>query len=464
MDFRRISDQDGFQTRVVADSHSQPIERLPRELLNRIFSMLSGALIPKIDEARDVIGVMRVSTIWKNVVLRSKEIKKNLLIARVNKILDSIGDVRVKAGSLHDIAIVRASSGDIEGALATAELISDRSQKAFAIIKIAYKESSSQGLQTLSQVSLLADAIERVNNKIFIQNQMVVAYADFGNKEQAALLFSQIKTAATNMIDPQYSSEILRDIVYTQIKLGEVEEALATAASITNPSEKSEALCVIAKYYAGTGNFEKAKAIAQNIEDQDQRVASLCDIAAIQMTKGDAAGAKVSFNQAKEMCDEIEELLLKDEMLSEISSSQARAQYIEDALITAEDICDAYQKDYAFLSIASAQAKLGLVEKAKATLININDFGLYRKTLVAITSAQAKAGDMEGAQKTLLSIPDEYNQSSALSEIVIAYVNAGHIEQAEKIVSTIVDPSLKIKVLLKIYSALGVLAKKGTVS
>jgi len=318
---------------------------------------------------------------------------------------------RIKDGGLRDVALgiiaeARAKAGDIQGALASARSINDKTLRA-------------RSLDRIVGVQVIAEDIQGT----------------------AWSISEALATARSIEVEGFRSSAVSR-IVKLQIATGEFQNALITARAIENTSEREEAIRQIVVAQATAGDVEGALNAARNFNSELNRAGALSSVAGILVSVGDIL-------RAGDIARRFEVEMLRSIIFSRIAMAQADAGDFEGALTTAQNT---KRRDSRTLShIAEAQANDGDVQGAITTARSIKSELSRTVTFISVARVLAAAGDIDGAMSVTQSIESEHSRGEAFSHIAGMLANAGNVQDALRI-------ALRIKAQSHRAAALGRIA------
>jgi tetratricopeptide (TPR) repeat protein len=256
------------------------------------------------------------------------------------------------------IARAQVETGNIAGALNTAERIGDLIFKEYALASIAEAQATAGDIgAALTTNGLFQDPDRKLENLIRIAK----AQAKNGDNTGAKKTLAPVIEAGGPAKNP---ARWLREIAPIQAMSGDIAGARQTADLIQDPYDRSVALLFIAATQTKSGDIVGARQTAEHIGDPGIKSYTQRVIARAQATSGD----------------------------------------IESALQTADLIQDPYDRSGALLDIADAQTKHGDnagAQKTLASAISVADLAeSSARCLHNIAQAQAKLGDLAGARKT----------------------------------------------------------------
>jgi hypothetical protein len=153
------------------------------------------------------------------------------------------------------IACDQVSAGDLAGAMATASLIGDQSQKAMTYWAIAYRQ------------------------------------AKMGDSAGARLTLDLAREEAAQIKEDFTRSATYRLIARVQASVGDMAGAKATAEQISDQEKKSQTYFAIAQTQMKTGDWTGAKATALQIGDEDLKVQTQDEIVTAEAKTGGISAA-----------------------------------------------------------------------------------------------------------------------------------------------------------------------------
>lgn len=360
-----------------------------------------------------------------------------------------------KANAIADIIKAMAKAGQTQQALAVADRIDDDRTKAEALQDIA--EALAAAGQT-QQALAVADRIDDDHTKAYVLQVIADMLTKADRSQQAAQVLFQVRAAADKIKDPYQKDKRLREIVAALTKVGQTQEALATAEKIDDAETKAEALEEMAETLTETGLFHEALAAAERIGEPVLAAETLIKIADALITVGQNQQAVQILNQSLAASDKI----ISDEMrkvyaLADITEALAAAGQIQQALATADKIdykfyvgdkVDVLEDIFAVLKTADH------IKQALAAVDRINDDRTKAEALRALAQALAAAGQTQQALALADRIDDDRTKAEALRGIAEALAAAGETQQALAIVDKVGTAEIKAKALQVIAGAL----------
>ena len=213
--------------------------------------------------------------------------------------------------------------------------------------------------------------------------------------------------------DDSSRSEAIKQITQTQVKLGDLNSALATARSISDDIAMAQALRPVVESQLEKGDISAATATCRLIRNEDWRAGTLCDIAVKQADVGDFSAA-----------------------LKTIAS-----------IGKSESYSIQWSTHRALMVIAVMQANAGDKQAAAATLkmaIKIWDSATFELGkwvhIGEIAVAYAEIGDFASAISVARSNTSESHKLSALNDISVIQAKSGNAQAAR----TTLEESLRV--------------------
>lgn len=286
-------------------------------------------------------------------------------------------------------ATAQARRGDVAGAKAIANIITDRSFRAEAVSGIAMAQAKAGDV---TGAKATVGAITEDSHKASALAEIGAAQAKAGDKAGATQSLAQAEALANASKDPWGKNVALRDLAVAQAKAGDVINARITAGVVgTLPLDSPSAWRGIAKVQARAGDIAGAKATANASAEKEDKALALSDVALAQARSGDRAGASETFAEAK---------------------------------AAAGPPTESY-KGMTWCEIAAAQAKAADITAAQATINSVTEEGFKSIALAAIAAAQVEAGDLAGAKVTVnAGMGDHFDDQRRLFPGLVAIVAA----------------------------------------
>jgi tetratricopeptide (TPR) repeat protein len=292
------------------------------------------------DEYQNKLSALRnIASIQKrkgDFIALAKTIEQQLRL--LDQILQraEIGKDEAKRDALlGEISLTQALAGDIQGALAMAEAIQDRTKKkdalnflgttlsergntvneaiesenhtedpekrSYAFQDIAKKQvtlgdldAAAVSLQESYRSALMMDGPIRL--KVFALNKIAIAFGEIGNKEKARNVLLEALKITLEMKDIFEQGDLLQKITQAQAQMGAFEEAIQTIAAINDtPANQTWiefAWGDIALAYSKRGAMKEAFSAVERIpKDRLWRVETLGNIGTIQAKDRDSSTA-----------------------------------------------------------------------------------------------------------------------------------------------------------------------------
>ena len=185
--------------------------------------------------------------------LKSKDLDSALAIAQL------IGHERTRYDRIHQVANARIGAGELETALATAELL-DEGRRDSVRNKVAKAHLKSGNLENALAIAQLIGH-ERTRYERIHQ----VANARIGAGEMETAL------ATAELLDEGRRDAVRNKVAKAHLKSKDLEKALAIAGTIVHTGTRDTQYYYIAEGQINAGDLEKALSTAELIERQDWR-------------------------------------------------------------------------------------------------------------------------------------------------------------------------------------------------
>jgi len=233
----------------------------------------------------------------------------------------------------------------------------------------------------------------------------------------------------------------LRDIAVALAKVGDTEEAIRMAKSISEEYEIALALVGVADARADAGDIPNSERVLglvpQHISAIDPFDSHLKSNAQAHMAKSYAKMGQ--FQTARKLVSISEDNIDLPMVLGEIAKRQAFAGNVSAAIKTLSDI-GYYDSWTICIELVKKGKDNDSLEIAKA----VDDVGDRDSTMIAISVAQAETGDIQGAAETIGSIQDVDSKASAWIRI---------IDMHRKNNATVFPPELLEKALIDVQNS-----------
>lgn len=272
-----------------------------------------------------------------------------------------------------------------------------------------------------------------ISNESMRARTLAVIAAEYGHaaienaalKARLTLLRARLAVPDRDTAPPNLLGIVWSEIASTEARLGDLDDALATASGIDDEYMRDFALVSIAGIQAAENDIVGALLSAARISDATYHAWALREIARAQAEIGDLAS---SLQTAKD----IGPPRWRDAALLNIALTLARAGHRSEALEVAGGIGQGSLRAW----VASlAAAKAGNVEGALRIASGINDS--RGSALGDIAQAVAEGGDVAGSLRIANGIEDADARSAALASIAEAQADGGDFAGALRTSRTI---------------------------
>ena len=291
------------------------------------------------------------------------------------QLADQLGGYKVEA--LRDIAIAQAHAGDIEGALKTGTIIEWGQPKATFLGAVAVAQAKAGDRKaaqaTLQEIRRIADTLQKQTLP-----------REIGRSFRMASL-----------------ARVREQLAMAQLRMGDLNAALQTAATIDSPYENAQVLLEIGTAQAAAGKKGDALETLRSAASAAEKIKP--------GTGSEGRGGPSGPSGLPESA--------KAATMRVIAEEQAKLRDVEGALRTVASIPTSCEKD-----------------TARAGIVN----------------AQAEAGDVQGGLQTLAAIQDENDKAFAIGRLAKAQVQAGNERGALALVAQQTSALLKVHALLGI--------------
>ncbi len=369
-------------------------------------------------------------------------------------ILDRAQDLALSAppdgardGALRTVAAAQARSGDIAGALASAEAIDSGQLRNSSVIHTAATQArTGDAAGALSTIG----AIEEGPDLAFALFEVSAALAQAGDDEAAMQV-------AKELTEPIERASAISLIAQAQTGAGDFAAARATAAAIDVADARAQALVFIAQSEANAGDYAAAEAALEGLDDPFARDQVLATLASSLAFGGEADAALATVRR-------IGDASLRDRALHLLALARAQAEDFAAALALVGDIEGALQRASSLSRIAGLQAGAGDLDGALGTTRWIADLAARTDALRAV--AGQVAGDRPSAARQILieaegvagRIEDERLREALLTSLARAQAQAGFLKSLAKLVERApegVDRDSRLHFLVQGYLAEG---------
>lgn len=260
----------------------------------------------------------------------------------------TIQNVGVRADTLYQIAVIQAEAGDTEGALRTAATIQRDPPKSWALRIIAIAQAKAGDIKgALKTAATIQSNIYKASAfyKASALMEIAVAQVKAGDQDEAAATFQEALRIAATIQDNRRKTDALQRIAVAQAKVGDVKGSLETAAMIRIDSSKASTLQEIAVSRVKAGDVKGAFQIAAIIQDESYKANALHDIAIAQAEAGDV-------RSALQTAGAIQNSSTKGYALRRIAAAQAKAGDVKEALSWSANLESPLHKSHALLGVA----------------------------------------------------------------------------------------------------------------
>jgi tetratricopeptide (TPR) repeat protein len=346
-------------------------------------------------------------------------------LSTVNLVVSTQLDMR--NFSLEVIAITQARAGNKPDAYRTVESIDgDSAKKASLLAQIA--TACAQANDPLGAAEALKKAFESAAI-ISDDSQKAFALAAIAEGQANADDVGRATETATHITDEFQRSRALGAIVSLDAKRGRIKEAWKTAIAMPNGYWKALALGDVGlASMKSRGNVTDAEAtlqeavnIAARISETYWKVLALTEVGLRQAQAGEQLRAVATFRQALQFA-----ILLADRFksypLSKLAAAQVEAGDMNAATTTFKQIpytADLNDLGMHLSAFAEAQAKAGDFKGALKTAARIEHVERHAFALAGIAAAQAKLGNVREAREWAMKETTPFSKAYILLGVVV---------------------------------------------
>ncbi|MCW3056023.1 MAG: repeat-containing protein [Chthonomonadales bacterium] len=318
-------------------------------------------------------------------------------IAQAEQIVATISEEDLRVWALEDVAIVRAQTGDYEGARAIARTLKSEEAKARILLAMAiqmlYDGEYEEGVKII-------DGIGSPQAKVRAYLDIIDTLTDLKQKMVAlevVIKAREVKLPA-NVSENYYFILVGRALA----RAGKPEITSAWASSIKSRDFEANvtrpALFAIAKAY--NHDLAGAQAKYAELHFAPMQITVLESIVEVQLRSGDRRGAAATGKQIIEIVQTIAvspmRVLMNLARLQHANGDPAEAQA---TFRTAIDIALKHQDEVGLGQIAATQADTGDVDGALKTMGQMKEALNQMPVRKAIASFRAKSGDVRSARE-----------------------------------------------------------------
>jgi len=311
------------------------------------------------------------------------------ILRQASDLLGSISE-RDRQGLEVGIVAERARSGDLDGALAEAQLLQRPEAKKQALGCIANAMDYSGNLS--GALSLIGTLDESQRGSLYAT--LSGFHATRGDLEGALRISSLIQRDPTDLVHS------LLQIAKEQSKSGDQASAKSTLG--------------------------RAFGIAENALKEDPNIPTLfMAIALAQSEIGEATGAETSLSHYADIVHHTKDPVWKANFLPTIATALAEIGDIDGALRAVEELPPGSGRDAPLMLIAGELAHRGNLSDAFKSVSRISEAQTKTAGFQRIADVQARSGDGVAALETISMIPDLGRRAAALSALALAQAEKG---------------------------------------
>jgi RNA polymerase sigma factor (sigma-70 family) len=324
-------------------------------------------------------------------------------------------------------------------ALEAADAIDDKAARINILVQIALVQdqvgNKTDAVKSLDAALRLVDDVPEFSRGMAL-HYITTTQVGMHNSKAALKAIDLVKNA-------DQKNHLLFLIAAKQAEIGDVEDALKTAETITDYS-KDSALAIVAAAQAKAGDVKAALQTAERLRHQPlSRGSALEEIAVAQAKSGDKPAAASSLQEALKL--EVATLAgedSKNHARARLAILQAQIGDIPGALTSAAGLpvqtdAESADKVHALRGIALEQRKAGDLKGARRTIGSIEDKERQARALIALADSQTEAGEKKAALETLTAalrladeLPNAEQRTACHRDIARAQLKAGDSKPA----------------------------------
>ena len=308
------------------------------------------------------------------------------------------------------------------------------------------------------EAEVAAESVEKDNLRDWALSDIIRAQARIGQSEEA------LRVART-ISDPRSVIAALSGIAVALARAGRTEEALAAAQQVPDAALRDKALRAVAEGQLAAGRPDFAEATVSLIEAPHERLPTLVSTAHSYLAFGYDEVAHGLAMEAERLAQSITAELFREWALGEMASLMAAVGEGAKANVMIAQIGSAKNRVQALCDIVIAELRGGREKRARQTL------EIARSTMAAISrpqdrqlaraclaSSYASLAEFEEALKQARGIEFGYTHSFVLNRIVLAMARNGDGVEAVDLAETIQDEKLRISTFVTMS---GIARKRG---
>jgi hypothetical protein len=251
--------------------------------------------------------------------------------------------------------------------------------------------------------------------------------------------------AADQAPDPAQRDSLDAQIVLTEVRAGDIDDAAALAQKITDPTALATASAALAQEYVKEGKTAPARdaimrmVTAASSAPDDHRAAICLNVARAWQAMGDKAAALTALDSAAgaaaalEAADRADVLSAAARIRADLADSPGASVAVADAAAAAQTVTDPQDSTEVLMTLAAAQARCGMASAAQQS----------------VSDAQSAASRIPQEKRH----PDGDPPPQAFLDVIQAAAAANDFGTAQTIADGVTDPHLKHDAALAIAAA-----------
>ena len=383
------------------------------------------------------------------------------ILARAAEKAATIADKHQREAVLGLVAVDLADTGDLEAALATAELV-EQLEGRYAVWIAITRQLAKRG-----EVNNAFQVLERMEDTA--RRALALVALATGRAWEGDIITALQIAHGIPSTQPSAKSRALAEIGYVQARAGNsvgagitFDQAEQAAAEEQDAGRRIELLSQLAAFRSSARDRPGTVATAGRVESEAEEIPEGREKEKARVEVAAARARAGGDVEAQGIAGQIEDEGLRATALSRVATAQAWAGKVAAALETVEAIEDKEEKGRALFIIAYTQARANKdIEGALRTAARIESPAMQARTLAFIAVRQARAGEASGAASTMeralatarTLLDEDPERDRSLAEVARAMAEAEDIDGARKLAKSLTSPDYQGNVYEEIARA-----------
>lgn len=379
------------------------------------------------------------------------QVEKALALTKNGKYTSSQTEI------LGGIAIGLGAKGEFSSGVEIAESLEDDSVKANALGQIALQLIEAKKFrQGMEVAQLLNNSVNELEDKVYDLNNIAIAFAQAKEIDSAFQVLEMFDFPKDDQQKPHFASGLyystLREIATSQVKVGNVDEALEITESLY-PGDKILVLNEVTRTLVKSGETNRALELAKSLENGNQ--AALVSIALALGQEGQVdEGLELarSLDKSQQVWGVLEIAIVLVEQgkieqavklvqslpeppsgaVTRFAIKLAEVGEMAQAMEIAQSITD-FNKDLVLAHVAAAFAERGELDRAKEVRQSIAGKQIYALE-IAISESITK-GQLATAEQLSQLLPNNPGKVRMLNKLASNYIKAGEEAKATEVLN-----------------------------